>query len=219
MRSALMETGVKEMTATVAPLGAPASPCGADVPRTGGGCQGARRPALPGPAAQPLSGSCGAWPEARAVTSWHGAPVHLLEPRGESVGRLGLLAVLLAPAPSIQHGQLPETRPPAPQVGEVLLRAAGPGIDGAQGGHGGVRALKGVGLERVVGRHREVLICLLHLPADVVSEHGEVQVWTLHPLREGMELGSWVAARAPLSWPATSVTAFDLTEVVETAQG
>lgn len=36
-------------------------------------------------------------------------------------GQLGLLAVLLAPAPRVERGQLPETGPPAPQVGEVLL--------------------------------------------------------------------------------------------------
>lgn len=69
------------------------------------------------------------------------------EPRGLWLARLGLLAVLLTTAPRVERCQLPETRPPGPQVGEVLLRAAGPGVDGAQGEHGGVRALEGIGLE------------------------------------------------------------------------
>lgn len=140
--------------ATVAPLGTPASPCGCitvwvqkcpeqeaaaeeHVTQCSPPLQCSPSPAAMEPGWRHTLSPRGTEPWSRR--RW--------EPHGGLAGQLGLLAVLLAPAPSIERCQLPETWPPAPQVGEVLLRATGPGVDGAQGGHGGVRALEGVGLE------------------------------------------------------------------------
>lgn len=75
------------------------------------------------PTAQPLAGSQsgpGAHDSRAAAPGAEPQSRRRPEPAGLE-GQLGLLAVLLAPAPRVQRCQLPETWPPAPQVGEVLL--------------------------------------------------------------------------------------------------
>lgn len=75
------------------------------------------------PAVQPLASSQSGPGAHDSRVAPHGVELQSRrrpEPAGLE-GQLGLLAVLLAPAPRVQRCQLPEPWPPAPQVGEVLL--------------------------------------------------------------------------------------------------
>lgn len=123
-------------------------------------------------------------------------------------------------------GQLPETRPPVAEVGEILLRGGGQRVDGAERQRWGAGTLEGVRLEGVVRWHRQVGVGLLHLLPDVAFEQGEVRggrrqplctdaaaaaanaihPTDLHPLRQRAHVGARVAA-------------LGLWEVVEVPQG
>lgn len=68
---------------------------------------------LPSPAAQPLSGSCRAWPEAYAVPLRHGAPVQEVLGALQGVGGMAR-SPRCPPRPCAQHTALPAAGNAAP---------------------------------------------------------------------------------------------------------